>query len=260
MSKLLALQHATFVNAMKDEYAMTQNITSIDIFDTFVKTLSVETNVLSPDKLKGLVFKQFKEYGDFDETVEAVAQNVSDIKQSTQDAIVAIDKKDTGALKAAYEKLKLYEERIQDMETDMYTDDVTGLHNRKYLIKRLLDEDERFKSDGILIHVSINNFLKINKENGHDSGDAVIKYVSKLFQRNLKVMGVHFIRYMGVNFVAIVKQSVATKVETVCQDTLDLVLNQSFKTSRGERLSIELQVDTLKFVKAQSFQEVYKNL
>jgi len=260
MSKLLTLEHTSFANAMKEDYDMTQNITSVDIFDTFVKTLSVETNVLSPEKLKGLVFRQFKEYGDFDETVEAVAQSVCDIKQSTQDAITAIDKKDTGALKAAYEKLKAYEERIQKMETDMYTDEVTGMYNRKYLLKHLLDDEECFKSDGVLIHVSINNFLKINNEHGHDSGDAVIKYVSKLFQKNLKIMGVHFIRYMGVQFVAVVKEGVATKAEKVCQDTADLILKQKFKTRSGEHLSVDLQVDVLKFVKAQSFQEVYKKL
>jgi len=260
MNKLLSLKHASFSDAMNQDFTMTQDISSIDIFDTFVKTLSVETNVLSPEKLKGLVFRQFKEYGDFDETVQTVVKSVCEIKKSTQDAITAIDKQDSGALKSAYEQLKSYETRIQKLEEDIYTDEVTGMYNRKYLMHTLLTEDECFRNDGVLIYICINNFSAINKEHGHETGDAVIKYISKLFQQKLKVMGIHFIRYMGVQFVALVKNTVESKAKVVCSDTVDKILKQNFKTHAGELLSIEIQMDKADFVKAQSFQEVYEKL
>ena len=243
----------------EEDYEKDQNLTSVDIFDTFVHALAKETNMLTSEKLKGLVFRQFKEYGDFDETMQNVSQSVSDIKQSTQDAIVAIDKKDESGLKSAYNQLKTYQERILKLEEDMYTDEVTGVYNRKYLLNHELEAGEKFKTDGMLIHICINNFAQINKEHGHESGDVVIKYISKLFQKNLGSMEIHFIRYIGVNFVVLAKEAVSTKAAAICQQTADLILSKKFKTKSGEVLHIDLQVDTVSYKKAQGFQELYEN-
>lgn len=260
MSRLLEISHTIFENAMKENYEMDQNITAVDIFETFVHALSKETNVLSGEKLKGLVFRQFKDYGDFDETVKQVSSSVSDIKKSTQDAMLAIDNQDTSALKSAYNQLKTYQERILKLEEDMYTDDMTGVYNRKYLFNHELDEGEKFKTNGTLIHISINNFLTINKEHGHESGDIVIKYISKLLQKNLRSMGIHFIRYIGVEFVAVAKDTVSAKAMDTCEQAVALILSKTFKTKSGEILHIDLKVDSVDYKEGQNFQELFETL
>ena len=260
MSELLSIKHSCFTDAMNENFESDQDITSINVFDTFVYALSKDTNVLSEEKLKGLVFRQFKGYGDFDETVQEVAQSVSDIKQSTKDVISAIDNNDGNALKSAYEQLKSYEARILSLEEDIYTDDLTGIYNRKYLFNHELDKQGQFKTDSVFLHVSINNFSQINKEHGHEAGDAVLKFVSKMCQKNLKVMGIHFIRYLGVNFVALAKNSVSTKASKTCRNTVDLILGKKFKTHSGEVLNIELQLIETEVKQGQVFQEVYESL
>lgn len=260
MSELLSIKHKKFTDEMKNNYENEESITSVNIFDTFVRALSKDTNVLSEEKLKGLVFRQFKSYGNFDETMIEVAQSVSSIKQSTQDAISAIDKKDTNALKHAYEQLKDYEKRIQKLEEDIYTDEVTGIYNRKYLLNHELDKDGKFKEDGKLIHISIDNFSQINKDHGHEAGDSVLKFVSKICQKNLKSMGVHLIRYLGVQLIVVSKQNVSKKAVSVCTETVDMILSKKFKTHNGEILNIELKLVEEDVKKGQDFQKVYEDL
>jgi len=260
MSQLLTLEYCILKEKMDTTFEDHQHISSVDIFDIYVHTLSQVTNVLKEEDLKPLVFNQFKVYGDFDKTMNAVSQNVTDIHKSTQDAITAIDSNDSSALKSAYSQLKNYQKRIHELEEDMYKDDTTGLYNRKYLFNHELDDKEACKYNGILLHLSVNNFQQINKEHGHDAGDVVLKFVSKLLQKNLNEMGVHLVRYMGVQFVAVAKESVSTKAQKIFQETVDMVLSKKFKTHAGEVLTIELQLNQKVFEKGQSFQKVYESL
>jgi len=260
MAKLLTIKHIDFKTQMDACFDEDQEITSADIFDTFVHALHKATNVLNEEDLKVLVFKQFKSYGDFDKTMRDVAQNVSHIHQSTKDAITAIDSNDTSALKNAYTQLKDYQKRIHELEEDIYTDDITGMYNRKFLFNHELDEKDAFKYDGILMHLCVKNFQEINKEHGHEAGDVVLKFVSKMLQKDLKSMGVHLIRYMGVQFVCVAKENVSAKVQSVFRDSVDLILSKKFKTHEGEVLNIELELQQRLFRKGQSFQEVYENI
>ena len=258
MSELLCVTSSGFVNEMQESFDKDEKVTSLHVFDTFVKALSIETNVLSEDKLKGLVFRQFKSYGDDDETMAAVAENVSDIKQSTQDALTAIDKQDTSGLKKAYAQLKNYEKRILELEEDIYTDDLTGVNNRKYLTNHDLDKEGTFKANGSLLQFSINNFNQINKEHGHETGDSVLKFVAKMCQKELSSVAIHLVRYLGVHFVAVAKESVASKAITLSQRKVDAIVSKKFKTHNGEVLNIELELNTVDISKAEGFEDAYK--
>jgi len=61
-------------------------------------------------------------------------------------------------------------------------DSLTGIHNRRYLDKRLEEEFIRFKRSGrslSLIMLDIDNFKKINDTYGHPFGDTVLKEIAK---------------------------------------------------------------------------------
>jgi diguanylate cyclase (GGDEF)-like protein len=260
MPKLLAIKYAAFKHEMDSTFEETEEITSLDMFDAFVTAFKNATNVLEEDKLRALVFNQFKNYGDFDKQMCELAMNVSDIQQSTQDALNAIDNNDADALQDASSQLNEYKQRISELEQEMNTDETTGAYNRKYLFSHELDANEQVKTDGVLMRLSINNFAQINKEHGHEAGDTVLKFVSKLLQKNLKSVGIDLIRYMGVQFVALSKEVVSKKTEKIFQDTVDLVLSKKFKTHDGKILHIELQFDQKSFKKGEYFQEVYEDL
>lgn len=260
MPKLLAIKYDAFKHEMDSAFEGTQDVTSLDIFDAFVAAFNNATNVLEEDKLRALVFNQFKHYGDFDKQMCDIAMSVSNIQQSTQDAINAIDNNDVDALQNASSQLNVYKQRIADLEQEMHTDETTGAYNRKYLINHELDKNDQVKVDSVLMRLSIKNFAQINKEYGHEAGDTVLKFVSKLLQKHLKKTGVDLIRYMGVQFIALPNESVSSKAEKVFQDTVDLVLSKKFKTHDGKILHIELQFDKKACKKGAYFQEVYEGL
>ena len=256
MAKLLTITHTEFKKEMDANFGEDQNISSLDIFDTFVAALEKDTNVLDSEALKALVFNQFKTYGDFDKVMNEVAQKLTEIYESTGDAIKAIDDKDTGGLKDAYAKLKDYQQRIDELEADVYTDDITGAYNRKHLMSKELDKDENFKSDGHLMYIKINNFVDINKEHGHESGDAVLRFVSKSLQKKLQPMGVHLIRYLGSRFITLAKPLVSKKVEDVFDETVNKILKQKLKTHDGNVFAIELEFEQQDYSKGQNFKSV----
>lgn len=260
MSQLFMVKYRALKNEMDALFDDDQEITSQDIFDTFVKTIGRESDLLDEEELKGLVFNQFRQYGDYDKTMNEVAKNISDIQKSTEDAICAIDNNDKSLLKNAYSQLKEYQKRILELENDVYTDEITGVYNRKYLNNHELDQDGRFKMDGMLVHLSIVNFSDINREHGCSSGDTVLKYISKLLQGRLKSVGVYLIRYMGAQFIVLSKEAVATKVDSIFKETVDEVIGKKFKTREGGLLRIELQLDKQSFNKDEDFKAVYKNL
>lgn len=256
VAKLLTITHSEFKKEMDANFGEDQNITSLDIFDTFVATLEKDTNVLDSEALKALVFNQFKIYGDFDKTMNEVAQKLSEINESTSHAITAIDTNDTSGLKDAYSKLKAYQRRIDELEQDIYTDDTTGAFNRKYLMSKELDKDENFKSGGHLMHIKINNFLDINKEHGHESGDAVLRLVAKSLQKRLRPIGVSLSRYLGTQFVALAKPAVSKKAEAIFNETVNTMLEQKFKTHSGNVFSIEIEFEHQAYSKGDSFKQV----
>ncbi len=260
MGKQLTIIHSDFKKEMDAKFNDKQSITSLDVFDAFVSALEKDTNVLDGKALKALVFSQFKVYGDFDKTMNEVAQRLSEIKESTGDAIKALDSKDSVGLKDAYAKLKLYQKRIDELEKDIYTDDVTGIYNRKYLINRELMKDETFKEDGYLMRITINNFLAINREHGHEIGDTVLKYVSQLFKKHLQNIGVQLIRYEGVKFIALIKPVISKKAQKVFEETVKMILEHKFKTHNGDILSIEVQFCEHSYSKGESFNRVYDEL
>ncbi len=259
MAQLLTIKQSEFSKELNARFEENQSISSLDIFDVFAQALGGDANLLGQEGLKKLIFKQLKEYCSLDETVVAVAKNVSDIKESTQAAITAIDKKDTSSLKSAYAQLKTYQERILELEQSVYTDEVTGVKNRKYLVNHEL-HDENFKYKGRLMHIRVNNFPEINREQGNEAGDAVLKFVSNVLEKHLRTVGIHLIRYMGVEFIALSKEAVSARVYKLFEETVNLILSKKFKTHNGEVLNIELEFSATQFEKEQSFQEVYKQL
>ncbi len=259
MAQLLTTTQASLVKELTKSFSQDQNMSVLDMFDVYANSLGADENLLGHEGLKKLIFKQLKDYCCLDETVLAMAQNVSDIKQSTEDAITAIDKKDTSSLKNAYSQMKAYQERILELEQSVYTDETTGVKNRKYLVNHELSKGA-LKYDGVLMHIRVNNFSDINREQGNEAGDTVLKFVSNVLEKHLKSVGVHIIRYIGVEFIAVSKKSVSKKVQKVFDDTLNLILSKKFKTHSGQVINIELECSSAPFEKGEEFQEVYKKL
>ena len=95
---------------------------------------------------------------------------------------------------------------IESLRHEIYTDPLTGIGNRRYgdmVLKTRMFEFETQKINFGIIFIDIDNFKKINDRYGHDTGDAVLKMVSKTTANVLRKLDV-LCRWGGEEFIAVI--------------------------------------------------------
>lgn len=110
----------------------------------------------------------------------------------TMGATLAFLKWANARLEAAEDKISDQEKRIAQLESQVMTDELTGILNRRgffEFFRRELDRTSRGHSDGgLLIVVDLDNFKSINDTYGHQAGDAALRTVARMLTENSRVM------------------------------------------------------------------------
>ena len=88
-------------------------------------------------------------------------------------------------------------------------DRLTGVHNRDYFMKRLIQEIERanrFQLSLSLLMIDIDNFKPVNDTLGHPQGDAVLRIIAKLIKKEVRVVDLAG-RYGGEEFIVMLPET-----------------------------------------------------
>lgn len=97
------------------------------------------------------------------------------------------------------------------------SDELTGINNFRYFIKKLEEEKRRASRYDLplsLIMIDIDHFKKLNDRHGHESGNLVLKKLAKIIQKCIRDVDI-FARYGGEEFAVILPQTpqkVANKI------------------------------------------------
>jgi diguanylate cyclase (GGDEF)-like protein len=92
-----------------------------------------------------------------------------------------------------------YVERVKQLA---YLDGLTGIFNRRFFERRILEEIERarrYEAELAVLMVDIDQFKRLNDEFGHLLGDEVLRQVSSLLQQQVRKIDV-VCRYGGEEF------------------------------------------------------------
>ena len=137
-------------------------------------------------------------------------------------------------LQEKMEQLNTYSKKLIDFNIELselsITDDLTGLFNRRHFDLRLQEEmerAERYKKDLALIMIDVDGFKQYNDILGHQSGDVLLKAVSKLFQDNLRKTDIPF-RYGGDEFAIVLTESTLEGALSVAQKLSEAVATCPF--------------------------------
>lgn len=111
---------------------------------------------------------------------------------------------------------------VEETRKKIYCDPLTDAFNRRYLFEMLFLSNQRndVAKDIALIMMDMNHFKEINDECGHDTGDYVLKEVTKRIKENVRLQD-SFIRYGGDEFILILadckEDVIASKIEKLQQ-------------------------------------------
>ncbi len=123
------------------------------------------------------------------------------------------------------------------------TDDLTGLHNHRYLKQVLENEIKRhvrYKHCFSLIFIDIDNFKLINDEFGHLVGDQVLLGVADIMKNSFRGSDI-LTRYGGEEFCAILPETTAQEALVVGRRFVDTIFNHAFDlelNEKGLRISV----------------------
>ncbi len=154
-----------------------------------------------------------------------------------------------GGARTSYrnDELGELEKSFDDMEQRMsyliFTDPLTDLKNRRFLLSELARESERanrHRHDLSCLMIDIDKFKEINDGYGHQRGDEVLRHIAGLLQRNCRrydTIG----RYAGDEFVVIVPQASLDDAQALAAQLLQRVAESPLEVE-GERLDIGVSI------------------
>jgi diguanylate cyclase (GGDEF)-like protein len=120
-----------------------------------------------------------------------------------------------------------YVERVKQLA---YVDGLTGIFNRRFFERRIIEEIERaHRSDTgmAVIMADIDQFKNLNDEFGHLLGDEVLRQVSSLFQRQVRKIDL-VCRYGGEEFAILLMQANAQQALAVAEKLRRMVETWQF--------------------------------
>jgi len=137
---------------------------------------------------------------------------------------------------------------LEKLYQDSIIDDVTGVYNKRYFNKRLIEEFQRAQRNHerlSLTIMDINKFKSINDTHGHLFGDCLLRTFGQEMEKRIRRHDV-FCRFGGDEFVLLInhpdddiKDHIRQKISEVCElmnKTYGHVLKHDFSVSAGMAL------------------------
>jgi two-component system, cell cycle response regulator len=129
----------------------------------------------------------------------------------------------------------------QSMELAV-TDQLTGLHNRRYMRVQLEQFVKRSDMGGRAVSIllcDIDHFKKVNDIHGHSAGDDVLREFGRRLRDNIRPMDLAC-RYGGEEFVVIMPDTDQTLAHAAAERVRKIIESDPFMINRGDALRITM--------------------
>jgi diguanylate cyclase (GGDEF)-like protein len=137
-------------------------------------------------------------------------------------------------------------ERLTWAEIDAVTDGLTGLYNRRYLRRRLVDEVRAAidrESELSLLFCDIDHFKDLNDRFGHAEGDEALKGVAEILNRSIRQIDLAA-RHGGDEFTIFLTDTGSQRAREVAERLRSAVADGHLQPN-GEDLTISIGIATL---------------
>ncbi|MFW5693697.1 MAG: diguanylate cyclase [Alkalispirochaeta sp.] len=116
-----------------------------------------------------------------------------------------------------------------------FTDDLTGLYNRRFLDQNLDDQIARAAQEGsplTVIMMDLDHFTAINEEHGHEVGDQLIAAVTPAISGAFRGSDI-LVRYGGDEFTFVLPGTTPSEAQPLCASLRHAVAEVPFLRERG---------------------------
>jgi diguanylate cyclase (GGDEF)-like protein len=124
------------------------------------------------------------------------------------------------------------------------TDALTGVYNRRYIDRRLVEEIARARRQAYRIsclYIDVDHFKRVNDTVGHQGGDEVLREVAARIKAELR-MSDALGRFGGEEFVVLLIDADVDSARSVAQRIRAGVANLPFELSSGETVAVSVSI------------------
>lgn len=177
----------------------------MEAFNAESREQLIETNTTLDKEVSKHILADLNKSRELISSAEGFLSKVEKITSNTNKAICSEDK---NALKECVSDIDQLKLEIELIKSDLYTDDLTGLHNRRW-IKEVYAEEDQFKESGTIVFLDLNRFKSVNDNYGHEVGDSLLKYFSKTVSHFFECRNIRFdfVRFAGDEFILFLYQN-----------------------------------------------------
>ncbi|HEU4510216.1 MAG TPA: diguanylate cyclase [Pyrinomonadaceae bacterium] len=142
-----------------------------------------------------------------------------------------------------------WQERASQFQQESVTDQLTGLHNHRYLEERLpqeLSRSRRYEQPVSFLMIDIDDFKKYNDRNGHEAGNEALQMVAHCLKDGLRSADVAM-RYGGEEFCILLPQTALAEARAIADRIRQHVESTPFphgETQPLGRVTISVGVST----------------
>lgn len=104
---------------------------------------------------------------------------------------------------AMYRDIRLEEQALAELRVLINTDTLTGLFNRNYIYKSIMETVETVAIDFSLIYFDLDKFKRINDDYGHEVGDQLLVEVARRLKQAFNTAGTLIARIGGDEFLMV---------------------------------------------------------
>lgn len=214
---------------------------------TFVKELN---NILIQD------FNSIEEY------MKTIEKNASLIKDAVEDAQDALLHKDIDTLSDIYSQMSKLEKEISSLNRQLFVDDLTSSHNRKWIYNKFLNKKAQFKQDGICVLIDIIDFDYIDSEYGSLLANNLVIFINNFIKDNLKEEKVNFkiARFFDNQFLIFIEDKKEKEISNLIFNIKELLKNTTLKSKAGLVIRADYKYTISKYNKLEESKEVFEQL
>ncbi len=142
----------------------------------------------------------------------------------------------------AFEFLHALRARLDQSMELAVTDQLTGLHNRRYMRVQLDSFVKRANMGGAPVSIllcDIDHFKRVNDIHGHSAGDDVLREFGRRLRENIRPMDLAC-RYGGEEFVVIMPETSQALAQSAGDRLRQIVAETPFTIGRGDELKVTM--------------------